>query len=68
MEFVGPNMAKFLLLRQSGSIPEPRLPGVMWQLLTAAEGMHARDIIHHDINPTNVLVLDDLCAVSSSAT
>ncbi|GJM96042.1 hypothetical protein PR202_ga12847 [Eleusine coracana subsp. coracana] len=36
---------------------------MMWQLLTAAAGIHARGVIHRDIKPQNILVADDLSAV-----
>ncbi|GJN23887.1 hypothetical protein PR202_gb11579 [Eleusine coracana subsp. coracana] len=61
MEYVGPGIAHFLRSHDSAPphLDESTLRAVMWQLLTATAGMHARGVIHRDIKPENILVTED---------
>jgi cell division cycle 2-like protein len=66
MEYVGPSLRHALKehLRVHGApFPEADVRRVMTQLLTGAEAMHSRRIIHRDIKTGNVLVNEDGSAV-----
>ncbi|KAL6893564.1 hypothetical protein ACP4OV_007662 [Aristida adscensionis] len=56
MECVGPSLHAVLHGRP---LPESKVRAVMYQLLTGAEKMHERHIIHRDIKTKNILVGDN---------
>ncbi|CAL5088093.1 unnamed protein product [Urochloa decumbens] len=59
MEYAGPSLRRALrdyVAAHGGAFPEAEARRIMRHLLTGAEAMHARRIIHRDIKPRNVLV------------
>ncbi|GJN23886.1 hypothetical protein PR202_gb11578 [Eleusine coracana subsp. coracana] len=53
-ECVGPCIGAFLCDQHRlgcWPLPEPTLRAMMWQLLTAAAGIHGRGVVHRDIKP-----------------
>ncbi|CAN6174506.1 unnamed protein product [Urochloa humidicola] len=59
MEYAGPSLRRALrehVSAHGGAFPEAEVRRVMRHLLSGAEAMHARRIIHRDIKPGNVLI------------
>ncbi|CAN6204608.1 unnamed protein product [Urochloa humidicola] len=60
MEYAGPSLRRALREHASahggGAFPEAEARRVMRHLLSGAEAMHARRIVHRDIKPGNILV------------
>ena len=55
--FAGPTLAQ--ALRQSGPMPAARAVGIMMQLGRALAAAHERQVVHRDLKPDNIFVLDE---------
>ena len=52
--FAGQTLAE--VLERSGTLQEPEVLEIFWQILAATREMHAAGVIHRDLRPRNVLL------------
>ena len=46
-------------LKETGTIPAQQVISLMWPLMHSLERVHQQNIIHRDISPDNIMVLND---------